>query len=525
VFLAAAEAPVESLLLRWARTHGPFAAAAPAARWGLPVAQVDAVLRALVAGGQLVAGALRPGGAGLEHCDPDVLRQLRRRTLARLRAEVAPVDAAVLGRFLSRWHGVGAERRGLGALRDALVRLEGAPLPFSELEARLLPARVLDFQPRLLDELGAMGELVWIGRGALGPSDGRIAIYRRDRAAALIDPGVLDPAVETDVHRALVDHLRTDGASFLVALEAAAPGAGRDQVRAALWDLVWAGVVTNDTFAPLRSLKAPAGSAGRRVAAHAGFGGRWSLVEELVRQRPTPTARLHAQALGLLDRWGVVAREAAIADGVPGGFAAVADVLRAMEEAGTVRRGYFVDGISGNQYAWPGAIDRLRAERDGDGLEAVVMATVDPANPWGAILPWPASTREEARPSRRVGTSVVLVGGRPVLFVEARGKRIATFAGVPEAAMDHALGEGLRLLARGARRRELVIETVDGERAQGSPLAVRLQQAGARADYRGFVVPAEVAVAPGAAASARAALERGIGGDDDGEDEDDDGED
>jgi ATP-dependent Lhr-like helicase len=530
VFLAAADAPIEGLLLRYARTHAPFPASGPAARWGLPVAQVVALLRGLAASGQLISGELLPGGAGVEWCDPDVLRQLRRRTLARLRAEVAPVDADALGRFLPRWHGVGAERRGLAALREAIIRLEGAPLSFAELEARLLPARVLDFQARLLDELGAMGELVWIGRGALGPSDGRIAIYRRERVGSLVEPGAVDAAIETDVHRGLVAHLRKAGASFLVALEEAVPGTSRDQVRAALWDLVFAGVVTNDTFAPLRSLKAPAGRAGRRVSAAASFGGRWSLVEELLRQRPAPTARTHAQAVGLLDRWGIVAREAAIADGVPGGFAAVLDVLRAMEDSGAARRGYFVEGISGSQFAWPGAIDRLRAERDA-AAEVVVLAAVDPANPWGSVLPWPQTTSPDARPSRRVGATLVMVGGRPALFVEARGKRIVSFAAVAEDAMDKALGDGLRRVARVARRRQLAVETIDGGRAQDSPLAARILAGGGRADYRGLVVDADappagrlaVPVRP-AVAAAEAPDEAPDDGDED-TDDDDGGED
>jgi ATP-dependent Lhr-like helicase len=525
VFLAAAEAPVEGLLLRWARTHAPFPPSGPASRWGLPVAQVEALLRGLVASGQLISGELLPGGAGLEYCDADVLRQLRRKTLARLRAEVAPVDADALGRFLPRWHGIGAERRGLAALREAIIRLEGAPLSFAELEARLLPARVLDFQPRLLDELGAMGELVWIGRGALGPSDGRIAIYRRERVSALVEPAALDPAVETDVHRGLVAHLRTAGASFLVALEEAVPGTSREQVRAALWDLVFAGMVTNDTFAPLRSLKAPAGRAGRRVSAGASFGGRWSLVEEMLKGRPAPTARTHAQAVGLLDRWGIVAREAAIADGVPGGFAAVVDVLRAMEDAGSARRGYFVEGISGSQFAWPGAIDRLRAERDA-AAEAVVLAAVDPANPWGSVVAWPQTTNAEARPSRRVGATVVMVGGRPALFVEARGKRIVSFAAVPDDAMDKALADGLRRVARSARRRQLAVEIIDGGRAQDSPLAPRILAAGGRADYRGLVVDADplasgrlsIPVRPAAAVAAIADDGDGDGDGDGGED-------
>ncbi|HEX2688480.1 MAG TPA: DEAD/DEAH box helicase, partial [Kofleriaceae bacterium] len=357
--------PLESLIARWARTHAPFTAADPAARWGLPAAQIEPVLALLEVQNQLVRGELRPGGTRKDSCDPEVLRQLRRRTLARLRAQVAPVGAATFAAFLPRWHGLDRPRRGIGALRDAIGRLEGIALPFSELETRILPARILDYHPRMLDELGAAGELVWVGAGALGARDGRVILLRRDRALALApEPSPL--AHPTPVHEAILAHLQRGGASFLVAIEQAVASAipraharagarpelpsGRAggaashaPITAALWDLVWAGIVTNDTFAPLRSLGQPAG---RRVNAHASFGGRWSLVTSLG-PAATATARAHAQATALLERWGIAGRAAARADELPGGFAAVGDVLRAMEDAGTVRRGYFVESLEG----------------------------------------------------------------------------------------------------------------------------------------------------------------------------------
>ena len=497
--------PITGLVARYARTHGPFTAGECAARFGLPTAQVDLALGVLVARGAIVAGEFRPGGHGLEHCDAEVLRQIRRRTLARLRHEVSAVPAASYARFLVRWHGAGAGRRGLPALREALGHLEGVPLPFSELEARILPARVADFAPRMLDELGAMGELVWVGHGSLGASDGRIILCRRDRAAALLAAGALPEEVATDVHRRIVEHLRGSGASFLVAIQAAAGPAGGEAwgpaseasrrgasprrsggesidasaVRAALWDLVWAGVVTNDTFAPLRSLAAPKG---RRVNPAASFGGRWSLVETLV-GAAAPTQAAHARAVSLLDRWGIVSREAAAVDDLPGGFAGVVDVLRAMEDAGKVRRGYFVDGLAGSQYAWPGAIDRLRAERGPAEAEVVVLAATDPANPWGAVLPWPPTTEEASRPARRVGALVVLVEGAVVLHVEPRGRRVITF-GVSEDLLERGLG-ALREVARTVRRRTLTVETIDGKPALESPIAGRL---GGRRDYRGIVI-------------------------------------
>src|SRR6185436_12117022 len=237
-----------SLVARWARTHTAFTAAEPAARWGLPAGQIEPVLGLLEARGQLVRGELRPGGTHKDSCDPEVLRQLRRRTLAKLRAQVAPVGAAAFAAFLPRWHGLDQPRRGVGALRDAIARLEGVALPFSELEARILPARILDYHPRMLDELGAAGELVWVGAGALGTRDGRVILLRRDRARALApEPAPL--AQPGAVHEAILAHLAQVGASFLVAIEqavasavpASARGTAHAPIVAALWDLVWAG--------------------------------------------------------------------------------------------------------------------------------------------------------------------------------------------------------------------------------------------------------------------------------------------
>ena len=473
----------------------------------MTAAQVEPVLALLEQRGQLVRGELDPrrthhapdasastatraalGDGGVDYCDPEVLRRLRRRTLVRLRAQVAPVPAAAFAAFLPRWHGLDQPRRGVGALRDALTRLEGVALPFSELEARILPARVLDYHPRMLDELGAAGELAWIGAGALGARDGRVVLVPRARALALA-PEPRPLAAPAAVHDAILAHLGAAGASFLVAIEAAAAGAGADRaaVSAALWDLVWAGLVTNDTFAPLRSLGLGAARRGRRTSPHAGFGGRWSLVSALGAAAPTATTRGHAQATALLARWGIASRAGARADELPGGFAVAGDVLRAMEDAGTVRRGLFVDGLDGAQFAWPGAIDRLREPRPPGAV--VVVAAVDPALAWGSALPWPALRAADARPARRAGATAVLVDGALALWVEARGTRVATGA-LPDATIALALAVGLPQLAARARRRELRVETIDGAAAALSPFAPALLAAGARADYRGLVVTA-----------------------------------
>jgi ATP-dependent Lhr-like helicase len=526
----------ESLVARWARTHAPFTAADPAARWGLPPAQIEPVLGLLEARNQLVRGELRPGGTHKDSCDPEVLRQLRRRTLAKLRAQVAPVGAATFAAFLPRWHGLDQPRRGIGALRDAIARLEGVALPFSELEARILPARILDYHPRMLDELGAAGELVWVGAGALGTKDGRVILLRRDRALALA-PDPQPVAHATPVHDAIIAHLSHGGASFVVAIEQAVanalsstttsagtarstatraeprhgavpPVAGRAAgaashapVVAALWDLVWAGVVTNDTFAPLRSLGQPAG---RRVNAHAAFGGRWSLVTSLG-PAVTATMRTHAHATALLERWGIAGRATARADDLPGGFAAIGDVLRAMEDAGTIRRGYFVESLEGAQFAWPGAIDRLREAPRGEAQRVDVLPAVDPACAWGSALPWPALRDPNARPARRVGATAILVDGELAVWLEPKAKRIVT-GDLPAESIELALAIGLPRVAARARRRELSIELIDGVPAGQSPLARVLLAGAARADYRGLVVRAQPsAIAAPATASPAAA--------------------
>ncbi len=510
--------PLESLIARWARTHAPFTAAEPAARWGLPPAQIEPVLGLLEARNQLVRGELRPGGSHKDSCDPEVLRQLRRRTLAKLRAQVAPVGAATFAAFLPRWHGLDQPRRGLGALRDAIGRLEGVALPFSELEARILPARILDYHPRMLDELGAAGELVWVGAGALGSKDGRVILLRRDRALALA-PEPQPVAHPSAVHDAIVAHLAAVGASFVIGIEQAVasvvprPAApppmpapergvpsrsseassrgGHAVIVAALWDLVWAGVVTNDTFAPLRSLGQPAG---RRVNAHAAFGGRWSLVTSLGAPA-TPTTRAHTQATALLERWGVAGRATARADDLPGGFAAIGDVLRAMEDAGAVRRGYFVESLEGAQFAWPGAIDRLREAPRGAAARVDVLPAVDPACAWGSALPWPPLRDPSARPARRVGATAILVDGELAVWLEPKARRIAT-GELPAESIELALAVGLPRVAARARRRELLIELIDGVPAGESPLARVLLANAARADYRGLVVRAQPSAIP-----------------------------
>ncbi len=499
VYLDAAPDALEALVARYARSHGPFALDALAVRFRIVTARLAPAVRTLVLTGRLLEGEFRPGGAGLELCDPEVLRRLRRQTLAALRKEIAPVEAGALARFLPAWHGIGGARGGLPRLREAIDALEGLALPFSELEGQLLPVRVAGYQPSLLDELGAAGELVSIGRGAVGSDDGRVALYLRAHVPRLVDP---PPAYEGEaLHAAVLAQLEQRGATFFAQLQAAAPTTRTQELEGALWDLVWAGQVTNDTFAPLRALSARRRSA-RGGTARPGSGrlsptlaGRWSLVRELFPAAVDPTARAHARALMLLGRYGIVMREAVQAEDLPGGFSSVAGVLRAMEEAGRVRRGYFIEGPAGMQFALPGAIARLRGTRPDEGVRepALALSAIDPANPFGLFADWPElealDGERPSRPRRVAGAIVVLLGTRPVFFLEKGGRKLTIFpAGPDDLANPIARAvEALHvLLARG--KRGLRISEINGRPALRSTRAGELERAGFRIEPGGLVL-------------------------------------
>jgi ATP-dependent Lhr-like helicase len=496
-WLAAADAPLDALLIRWARTHAPFVADDPAARWGLAVAATEERLRALAADGRLLEGAFRPGGAAHEYTDPDVLRQLRRRSLARLRREVEPVEPEVLGRFLPAWQGIGGPAGGLGRLIEVVAQLEGVPIPASVLERDVLAARIAGYTPRLLDELGAAGEVVWIGRGTLGRDDGRIALYRRDRVDLLASAGSAGDRPSEPIHEAIRQHLQRRGASFYPQLRAAVADArSEDELLDALWDLVWAGEVTNDTFAALRALSLPRSRSkgsprpGRLVAlGPPRAAGRWSLVADLVGEGRTPTERGHALATSLLERHGVVTREAVAAEGIAGGYASVYPVLRAMEESGRARRGYFVAGLGAAQFALPGAVDRLRAVREDDGAVRILAAT-DPAQPYGAALAWPRGADDERLPLQRAaGAYVVLVEGTAALYLERGGRGLITLPAAADSEVrDRAVAALPGLLNPSGPLRELRIERVDRGPVAESPLAEPLRDAGFRPSYRGYVL-------------------------------------
>ncbi|MCB9681929.1 MAG: DEAD/DEAH box helicase [Alphaproteobacteria bacterium] len=487
-FLEPVDEPLEGLIRRYARTHGPFHGSDLAARYGLTVGVVDAVLRALEARGLLVHGELRPGGTRREWCDADVLRRLRQRSLARLRKEVAPVEAPVYARFLLAWHGVGSRRGGIGRLQEVLDQLQGTPLPFSVLEGEILRARVPDYQPMFLDQLGAMGEVVWIGRGALGTKDGRVALYRRTQVPILVDPPDDTPPADP-IAAAVLDHLVTRGASFLTELQQAVdqhPSCAATSLQdlvATLWDLAWAGHVTNDTFQPLRGLSQTSGRSRDRWIRAAG--GRWSAVRSLVGRPGDPTERAVARATSLLERYGVVSREAVGAEEVPGGFSGLYPVLKAMEESGRARRGWFVDGFSGAQFTTPGAVDRLRTFRDGEG-SVVILAATDPASPWGGVLAWPPTVVDDAKPRRVAGAQVVLVDGVPAVYVGKGQRSLVLFQGALDA--DDALEAAIGALRGRLDHRSVHVATIDGLPAATHPAVDRLVAVGMTRDPKGLTV-------------------------------------
>ncbi|MFG2055008.1 ATP-dependent helicase [Micromonospora sp. NPDC048930] len=512
-YLAPVADPLGDLVARYARTHGPFAAATCAARFGLGVYVVEQALRRLAGSGRVVSGEFAPDSVGTQWCDAEVLRLLRRRSLAALRREIEPVPPRTLAGFLPRWQQVGSTARGVEALAATLEQLQGVPVPASALERLVLPARVADYSPAQLDELCASGEVVWAGSGAISGGDGWVTLAYADAAPLLLPPP--DEALAlTPLHEAVLDALGDGQALFFRSLSDRVGSGDDTALAAAIWDLVWAGHLTNDTLAPLRAVLGGGGAHRARPAAprtryrrpgrvalpsRGGpptVAGRWSRLPE---RDLDPTRRATALADLLLERHGVVTRGAVIAEQVTGGFAAVYPVLSALEERGAARRGYFVEGLGAAQFAVPGAVDRLRAlaepsdESRGRGGPTLVLAATDPANPYGAALPWPERVVDSGdgtapatghRAGRKAGALVVLVGGDLVLYVERGGRTILSFTDDPDAlaAAGKALADAVHSGALGA----ISVERADGEAVHSSPLRDALTAAGFRATPRGL---------------------------------------
>jgi ATP-dependent helicase Lhr and Lhr-like helicase len=500
--------PLGELLGRYARTRTPFTTAQAAARFGLGLRVTADVLGRLGGAGRLVRGdfvsfevdpGVAPdnapdggGGVGAEQwCDAEVLRILRRRSLAALRAQVEPVSTAAYGRFLPAWQHVGASgslaHTGPDGLVSVIDQLAGVRMPASAIEPLVLAPRVRDYSPAMLDELLASGEITWSGAGSISGSDGWIALHPADSAPlTLASPVEID---FTDAHRAILDTLSGGGAYFFRQL--AQGEIGETALKAALWELIWAGWVTGDTFAPVRALLGGAGTRKRSAPAHRGrrpprlsrysvahpqsrsteptVAGRWSA---LPRPEPDSTLRAHYQAELLLTRHGVLTRGAVVAEGVPGGFANLYKVLSTFEDVGRCQRGYFVESLGGAQFAVSSTVDRLRSYLDGIDPErpeyrAVALAAADPANPYGAALPWPTSSAEGAgngatgaRPGRKAGALVVLVDGELAWFLERGGRSLLTFTDDPAA--GHAAAMALADLVASGRVASILVERVDG---------------------------------------------------------------
>ena len=530
VFLAkGAEDPLAEILRRYARTHGPFTTADIARRYQLPDSSIENVLRLLNSQGKLLEGEFRPNGRHREWCDPEVLRQIRRKSLARLRREIEPVEQATYVRFVTRWQGVTVPRRGLDALLDTIEALQGTALLASELETEILPARVSDYEPGYLDTLMAAGEVTWVGLEQIGDRNGRIALFLTGALPLLRLPESAQPPASSrprtdaqsdatnpvsphaDRAAKIAEFLSRQGASFFSEIHAACGGGFPGDTVDALWELAWAGRITNDTFYPLRRLLRPEdrkrkheafdderpGSPGylRRVRSRTGSGqahGRWSLLRQPITAAITPTQWSANTAQQLLQRHGILMRESAIAENIPGGYQTIYPALKTMEDSGWVRRGMFVAGLGAAQFAMPAAVDMLRSLRvDPSTPEVLHLAATDPANPYGALLPWPkvdGEADEQSAPAhhsmaRTAGASVILINGQLAAFIRRRNPAVRVF--LPESEPDRGIfaRELSRKLAELAikrlnRRQGLLIAEINGTPARQHFLGGQLQDAG-----------------------------------------------
>ncbi|MDQ2851957.1 MAG: DEAD/DEAH box helicase, partial [Actinomycetota bacterium] len=528
VFLEPVNDPLGELLSRYARTHIPFTVMEAAESFGLGRAVVNDGLRRLVGVGRLVEGEFRPGvqsGEGaLEFCDREVLRILKRRSLASLRAEVEPVPAVEFARFMPSWQGIQGRARGVDGLLRAVEQLAGARVPASALETLVLPARVVGYTPALLDELTSGGEVLWQGHAALPGDDGWVSLHLAETAHLTLAPA--DTTLElAPTHLALIEALGAGGAYFFRSLSDAVGSTNDTEFITALWDLVWAGRMTGDTLTPVRALlaggktahKARTSGPRRTRYARPGSGlramgaarpampvrggpptgaGRWSA---LPAADTDATLRALATTEVLLDRYGVVTRGSVAAEGVPGGFSVIYKVLASAEETGRVRRGYFVEGLGAAQFATSGAIDRLRAgtkpitshrnpwdpPAPSEAARAVVLAAADPANPYGAALPWPESGGGH-KPGRKAGALVVLVDGSLALYIERGGKSLLSWS--TEESELQAAADALVLAVREGALSGITVHTADGDAVLGadSPLTAALQTAGFHTTPRGL---------------------------------------
>jgi ATP-dependent Lhr-like helicase len=515
--------PVLELIRRYARTHGPFTLGEPAERFALDVAAVENALRQLAAEGRVLEGGFRPCGVHREWCDAEVLRLIRRKSLARLRREVEPVEQRTLARFMTHWQGLIAPRRGpnLDALLDAIESLQGAPLPATLVETAILPARIADFTPAGLDTLIAAGEVAWAGVEPIGERNGRIALFLADKLPLLAQRRPLKEPL-TEREEKLLGILESTGASFFDPLHQAAGGGYPGETIDALWSLVWRGLITNDSLHALRAYIARPDSAraprrlqtgtvfrSRRTTPPAAQG-RWSILpiglpigvraqgrDEAGR---SATEASHALALQLLNRYGVLLRESVAAENVPGGFSAVYDVLKALEESGRIRRGYFVAGLGATQFALPAAVDllrQLRSDPPAEKPEFVLLAAADPANPYGSALRWPdlpvADEDSETAPrilTRAAYAEVILRNGQLVAWMRRGNPNLLVFLPVEEpersqaaSGLAHFLSARGQAQLHGGSRQSgnyegALITTINGQPVAAHSMARLLMDAG-----------------------------------------------
>jgi ATP-dependent Lhr-like helicase len=508
--------PVLELVRRYARTHGPFTLPEVSQRFGLDGSQIDVVLRSLVLDGRIIEGGFRPGGVHREWCDAEVLRMIRRKSLARLRKEIEPVEQQMLARLETHWQGVLQRRGGLDALLDTIESLQGAPLPASLLETAILPARVTKYSFSDLDTLIAAGEIVWCGFDALGERDGRVGLYLADKLTTLL-PSARSQAIEplTPREAAILAELQRSGALFFTQLHDVVGGGYPGETLDALWSLVWRGMITNDTFHALRAyISKPAASRpakrqhnvqtfrSRRTTPPSAQG-RWALLPNAT---VSTTEWSHAVAQQMLHRYGIVSRETIVQENIPGGFSAIYDVLKALEEGGRIRRGYFVAGLGATQFALPSAVDLLRSLRtQPERAEMLALAATDPANPYGAVLPWPAMKIEAEADAmsrslaRSVGATIILRNGALVAYLRRNNPNLLIFLPTDDPERTNTardLAMFLSAMAQEEAHREesghsrggLLISTINGQPAHLHPFARFLQDAGFQAAPLGFTV-------------------------------------
>ena len=486
------QSPLQDLISRYIRTHGPFEPAELAKHFGLGIDVLRKALNELSAIGRVLEGGFTPGSTRREWIDHDVLKQIKRRSLAGWRQQIEAVDHNKFASFIADWQFITRPRRGQDALYDTIEQLQGAPLPASVLETEILPARIAGYRMGQIDELFVSGELLWRGIEPVGSSDGRIAIYLAENYPLLApEPKPID----SELAQRIYEFIGSRGAPFFDDIVEAVGGFQND-VLEALWELVWSGNAGNDSFAPLRARlrvkdKKPRTRRGqqrmrpRRGTRLPGSEGRWTLFDRVGWEQPSATEARTAQVQQLLERYGVMVKEALTKEGVTGGFSGIYPVLKAMEEAGRIRRGYFVEGLGASQFAVPGAEDRLR--NTAESIDPVLLSATDPANPYGALLPWPPAAEGSKRLARVAGSRVLLLDGNLIAYIAKTGDQITTFLPPDEPTRSScikALIAGMKLAARG--RKLIYFASVNGKpRAEESFHAALLRQ-GFQHGHRGY---------------------------------------